>query len=61
VAGLGIWLGLRLPNPRAEQSWSGRSVPVGKPPRRFPPNEKKREDLSMTRRELEILELVAQA
>jgi DNA-binding CsgD family transcriptional regulator len=68
---LGIWLGLRLtgtrqtivvkevavstpgpvPSPVTEQSVSSLS---------FVPDERKRDDLGITRRELEILELVAQ-
>jgi NarL family two-component system response regulator LiaR len=52
---LGIWLGLKLTG-RQERM---KEVPVegGKP---FIANEGKREDLGITRRELEILELIAQ-
>src|SRR5580692_9927753 len=54
---LGIWLGLRLTGTR--QRIVVKEVPVltGGP---FVLNEKKREDLGLTRRELEILELIAQ-
>jgi DNA-binding CsgD family transcriptional regulator len=51
---LGIWLGLKLTRPPQRMVVS---VPAGQP---FILNEKKREDLSITRRELEILELIAQ-
>ena len=59
-AGLGIWLGLRLKS--ARERIVVREVPVPGPQAAAPflPNDKKREDLNMTRRELEILELVAQ-
>lgn len=59
-AGLGIWLGLRLKS--ARERIVVREVPVPGPQAvaPFSPNDKKREDLNMTRRELEILELVAQ-
>jgi two-component system, NarL family, response regulator LiaR len=54
---LGIWLGLRLTAKR--QTIVVREVPV---PAEVPfiPDERKREDLHITRRELEILELIAQ-
>jgi DNA-binding CsgD family transcriptional regulator len=54
---LGIWLGLRLT--RVRETVIVKEVPVagGMP---FVLNDKKREDLSITRRELEILELIAQ-
>ena len=54
---LGIWLGLKLTG--RQQRIVVREVPV---PAREPfiPDEKKREDLSITRREMEILELIAQ-
>jgi DNA-binding CsgD family transcriptional regulator len=54
---LGIWLGLKLtgrPQTIIVELVPG---PAGKP---FVPDEKKREDLSITRRELEILGLMAQ-
>ena len=60
-AGLGIWLGLRLKS--AREKIVIREVAVPAPvaaPDGFVLNDKKREDLSITRRELEILELVAQ-
>ena len=47
---LGIWLGLKLTGTRQRIVVKG--VPV--------PDERKREDLGITRRELEILELIAQ-
>ncbi len=67
-AGLGIWLGLRLKSARERIPERIRDriviqevpVPVAQAPTPFAPNDKKREDLSITRRELEILELVAQ-
>jgi two-component system, NarL family, response regulator LiaR len=53
---LGIWLGLKL---TGKQRIVVKEVPVpaGQP---FTPDERKREDLGITRRELEILELIAQ-
>ncbi|HEV2687030.1 MAG TPA: LuxR C-terminal-related transcriptional regulator [Bryobacteraceae bacterium] len=53
---LGIWLGLKL---TGKQRIVVKEVPVpsGEP---FILDEKKREDLGITRRELEILELIAQ-
>ena len=60
-AGLGIWLGLKVT--ARKQSVVVKEVPVlvpapaGGP---FVPDEKKREDLGITPRELEILELIAQ-
>jgi NarL family two-component system response regulator LiaR len=53
---VGIWLGLKLTG-RRERIVVKVPVPAGAP---FVPNEKKREDLGITRRELEILELIAQ-
>jgi NarL family two-component system response regulator LiaR len=54
---LGIWLGLKLTG--TKQRVVVKEVPVlaGQP---FIPDEKKRENLGITRRELEILELIAQ-
>jgi DNA-binding CsgD family transcriptional regulator len=52
-AALGIWLGLKLTGPPQKVVVL---VPAGQP---FILNEKRREDLSITRRELEILELIA--
>ncbi len=56
-AGLGIWLGLRLTKVRREVVIKEVLVPAQKS---FVPNERKRDDLGITRRELEILELVAE-
>src|SRR5579863_9862881 len=52
---LGIWLGLRLT--RSRQVIKEVSVPSGQP---FVPADKKREDLGITPREFQILELIAQ-
>jgi two-component system, NarL family, response regulator LiaR len=54
---LGIWLGLRLTGTR--QTIVVKEVPVaaGAP---FVPDDRKREDLGITRRELEILQLIAE-
>ena len=54
-AGLGIWLGLKLTAKR--QTIVVKEVTAGG---LFIPDEIKREDLHTTRRELEILELIAQ-
>jgi NarL family two-component system response regulator LiaR len=51
---LGIWLGLKLTRPRIVV----KEVP-GSAGKSFVPNEKKRAELSITPRELEILELIA--
>jgi two-component system, NarL family, response regulator LiaR len=59
-AGLGIWLGLRIKSARERIVVQEVPVPVAQAAAPFSPNDKKREDLSITRRELEILELVAQ-
>ncbi len=64
-AGLGIWLGLRLKSAREriviqEVVVQEVPVPVTQSAAPFSPNDKKREDLDITRRELEVLELVAQ-
>jgi len=56
-AGLGIWLGLKLTGKRERIVVKEVPVAAGGP---FVPDEKKREDLSITRRELEVLELIAQ-
>ncbi len=56
-AGLGIWLGLRLTGRQQRIVVREVPVPAGAP---FIPDERKREDLGITRRELEILELIAQ-
>ena len=51
----GIWLGIRLTRPRERIVL--KEVPVGEP---FALDERKRDELGITRREMEILELVAQ-
>jgi two-component system, NarL family, response regulator LiaR len=56
-AALGIWLGLKLTERR--QTVVVREVPVAAA-ERFILNERKQQDLRITRRELEILELIAQ-
>jgi two-component system, NarL family, response regulator LiaR len=56
-AALGIWLGLKITERR--QTVVVREVPVAAA-ERFIPDEKKQQDLRITRRELEILELIAQ-
>ena len=53
----GIWLGLRLTGPRQRVVVEEVRVHAGEP---FVPDNSKREDLGITRRELEILALVAQ-
>ena len=53
---LGIWLGLKLTKPKEKIVF--KDAPVAGQP--FAPNETKREDLGITRRELEILELISQ-
>jgi NarL family two-component system response regulator LiaR len=54
---LGIWLGLKLTGKRQTIVVKEIPVPAGGP---FVLDERKREDLHITRRELEILELIAQ-
>lgn len=54
---LGIWLGLRLTGRRERIVVKEVLVPAGEP---FVADEKKRADLDITRRELEVLELIAQ-
>ena len=56
-AGLGIWLGLRLTGRRQRVEVREIQVTAGEP---FVADEKKRDDLGITRREMEILALVAQ-
>ncbi len=56
-AGLGIWLGLRLTGARQRVVVKEVPVAAGEP---FVVDEKKRDDLGITRREMEILALVAQ-
>jgi len=53
---LGIWLGLKLTGKRKTIVVKEVRIPAGGP---FIPDERKREDLHITRRELEILELIA--
>jgi NarL family two-component system response regulator LiaR len=53
---LGIWLGLKLTGKRKTIVVNEVPIPAGGP---FVPDERKREDLHITRRELEILELIA--
>jgi len=57
---LGIWLGLRLTRARERIVVKEVPVPSPEPVAVFVPDERKREDLGITRRELEILELVAE-
>jgi NarL family two-component system response regulator LiaR len=54
---LGIWLGLKLTRTQQRIVVKEVPVPAGEP---FTPDARKREDLGITRRELEILELIAQ-
>ena len=54
---LGIWLGLKLTGRQQKVVVREVSVPAGEP---FIADERKREELCITRRELEILELIAQ-
>jgi len=54
---LGIWLGLKLTGKQQTVVVKEIPVPAGQP---FAPDERKREDLHITPRELEILELIAQ-
>src|SRR6202021_420337 len=54
---LGIWLGLKLTGRGQIMVVKEAPVAAGE---RFIPDERKREDLHITRRELEILELIAQ-
>jgi NarL family two-component system response regulator LiaR len=54
---LGIWLGLKLTGTKQRVVVKEVPVPAGEP---FIPDGKKRENLGITRRELEILELIAQ-
>jgi len=56
-AALGIWLGLRLTRTQQEIAVKEGRGAAEEP---FIPDESKREDLGITRRELEILELIAQ-
>jgi DNA-binding CsgD family transcriptional regulator len=55
---LGIWLGLKLTGPRRSLAAKEEvPAPAGE---LFVPDERKREDLGITRRELEVLVLIAQ-
>jgi ATP/maltotriose-dependent transcriptional regulator MalT len=57
---LGIWLGLRLTGTRQRIDVKESVVPVRERSASFVLDEGKRDDLGITRRELEILELVAE-
>jgi DNA-binding CsgD family transcriptional regulator len=54
---LGIWLGVKLTSKRETVVVKEVPVPARGP---FVPDDRKREDLGLTRREFEILELIAQ-
>jgi len=54
---LGIWLGLKLTKPKEKIVFKESPVQIGQP---LALNEVKREDLGITRRELEILALISQ-
>lgn len=56
--GLGIWLALRLSRPKIETVVIEREIRV-KPPEEFVLNEKEQEKLGLSKRELEVLELMA--
>jgi two-component system, NarL family, response regulator LiaR len=56
---LGIWLGLTLTGTRQRVVVKEVPVPAVETPV-FVPNERRREDLGITRREFEVLELIAQ-
>jgi DNA-binding CsgD family transcriptional regulator len=56
-AGLGIWLGLKLTAARQKPAVKEVPVPAGEP---FAADERRREELGITRRELEVLGLIAQ-
>ena len=55
-SGLGVWLGLKLTRERIVV----KEVPVPAATQTFEPDERRRDDLGITRRELEILGLVAE-
>lgn len=59
-AALGIWLGRKLTRVRHQIVLKEVPVEVPAPAAPFVPNEQKRGDLGITRRELEILSLVAE-
>jgi NarL family two-component system response regulator LiaR len=54
---LGIWLGIKLTSTKERVVVKEVLVPAGEP---FVPHQRKREDLGITPREFEILELIAQ-
>ena len=54
---LGIWLGIKLTGTKERVVVKEVLVPAGE---LFVPDQRKREDLGITRRELEVLELIAQ-
>jgi DNA-binding CsgD family transcriptional regulator len=56
---LGIWLGLKLTGTRPRIGVKEVPVPAAEP-FVFVPDQRKREDLGITRREFEVLELIAQ-
>jgi len=56
-AGLGIWLGVRMTRPRGK---AAAQTAIEAAPPAFAPDQSRRDDLGITRREMEILELVAQ-
>ena len=56
-AAFGIWLGLRLTKPKTQIVIKHVPVPASVP---FAPDERRREDLGITPRELNILELIAE-
>ena len=56
-AGVGIWLGLKLT--RKKEVVVVKEVPVAFAPQPFTLNEERLKDLGITKRELEILELIA--
>ena len=62
---IGIWLGVKLrnarhPAPEKDTSAAGMELTPAAPAAPFVPDEHKRDDLGITRRELEILELISQ-
>jgi len=59
---LGIWLGIRLTDTKKRTAGNEAPVPAAAAPAppAFALDEKQREDLGITRRELEVLELMAQ-
>ncbi len=59
-SGLGIWLGLRLTGRKPITVVKEVPIEVAAAPSAFVPDEKKRDDLGITRREMEILGLVAE-